>query len=352
MFRLISGLGASAPTAICDGVVADLWHEDVRGKSISIYSLAPLLGPALGPIIGGFISENTTWRWAFHATSVADAIVSFLGFFVLRETYAPVLLRRRADEVRRELGGAALHYRCKASEPVLISRLQIAFIRPFRLIGTQIIIQTLGLYMAFLFGLVYLLLSTFAVLWTDEYHESVAIGGLNYLAVGVGLMLGTQLGARCNDRIFMRLKLRNDNQGVPEHRLPLLFPAAILIPVGLLLYGWPARMHVHWVVPDMGVAIFTGAIIIAFQCIQMYIIDAYGSVYAASAMSAASLLRSLAGFSFPLFGPRLYDSLGYGWGNTLLAAIAVVIGWPACLGLWSWGRTMRARSPFCVTEEK
>lgn len=84
---------------------------------------------------------------------------------------------------------------------MLISRLQIAFIRPFRLIGTQIIIQTLGLYMAFLFGLVYLLLSTFAVLWTDEYHESVAIGGLNYLAVGVGLMLGTQLGARCNDRV-------------------------------------------------------------------------------------------------------------------------------------------------------
>lgn len=30
---------------------------------MSIYTLAPLAGPALGPIAGGFITENTSWRW-------------------------------------------------------------------------------------------------------------------------------------------------------------------------------------------------------------------------------------------------------------------------------------------------
>lgn len=356
--------------------MADLWHEDVRGKSISIYSLAPLLGPAIGPIAGGFISEYTTWRWAFYATSIVDAAVAFVGIFVLRETYAPVLLRRKAKKTRQRLGSAGRHAQCEASEASLTSRLQDTFVRSFKLLGTQVIIQTLGLYMAFLFGLVYLLLSTFSVLWTQVYHESVAFAGLNYIAIGVGLMLGTQIGARYNDRvredfsfdnadwsfrfnanplfakqIFMRMKLRNDNKGIPEHRLPLLFPSSILIPVGLLIYGWPASAHTHWIVPNIGVAIFTAAIIVAFQCIQMYIIDAYGSRHAASAMSAASLLRSLAGFCFPLFAPQLYNTLGYGWGNSLLAAFAVVIGWPACLLLWSFGKRMRARSRFCVAEE-
>lgn len=63
-FRFLSGLGGSAPLALGGGVLSDCWRAEERGKSISIYSLAPLLGPAVGPIAGGFIalkvSLNTT----------------------------------------------------------------------------------------------------------------------------------------------------------------------------------------------------------------------------------------------------------------------------------------------------
>ena len=47
-FRFLSGLGGSAPLALGGGVLADCWRAEERGKSISIYSLAPLLGPAVG----------------------------------------------------------------------------------------------------------------------------------------------------------------------------------------------------------------------------------------------------------------------------------------------------------------
>ena len=47
-FRFLSGLGGSAPLAIGGGVLSDSWHPEQRGKAISIYSLAPLLGPAIG----------------------------------------------------------------------------------------------------------------------------------------------------------------------------------------------------------------------------------------------------------------------------------------------------------------
>ena len=55
-FRFLSGIGGSAPLALGGGVLSDCWHAEERGKAISIYSLAPLLGPAVGPIAGGFIA--------------------------------------------------------------------------------------------------------------------------------------------------------------------------------------------------------------------------------------------------------------------------------------------------------
>jgi hypothetical protein len=58
---------------------------------------------------------------------------------------------------------------------------------------------------------------------------------------------------------------------------------------------------------------------------QTYIVDSY-TRYAASGVAAAVVLRSLAGFGFPLFAPYLYSSLGYGWGNSLLGFLAIGIG--------------------------
>jgi hypothetical protein len=79
-------------------------------------------------------------------------------------------------------------------------------------------------------------------------------------------------------------------------------------------------------------------------------VDTY-TRFAASAIAAGTVLRSLAGFGFPLFGEKLFDSLDYGWGNTVLALIAVVIGWPAPLLLWKFGPDLRKRSPFAAGKE-
>jgi len=52
-----------------------------------------------------------------------------------------------------------------------------------------------------------------------------------------------------------------------------------------------------------------------------------------TALATASFLRSLAGFGFPLFAPTMYDALGYGKGDTILAAVAIALGCPACVKL-------------------
>lgn len=274
-------------------------------------------------------------------------MIQVVGLFYLQETYAPVLLHRKAKALIKETGNSALHTEYDHPERTVSKTLRISLIRPFKLLGTQVIIQVLALYMAYLYGLMYLVLSTFPGLWENEYHESVGIGGLNYIALGVGFFLGTQICAPCQDRIYRALKARNNGVGKPEFRVPLMVPGALLVPIGLFWYGWSAQAHVFWLMPDIGAAIFAAGVIIGFQCIQTYIVDSY-TRYAASAVGAATVLRSLAGFGFPLFAPYMYRALGTGWGNSLLGFIAIALGFPAPVLLWLYGEKLRKRSTFAA----
>lgn len=193
----------------------------------------------------------------------------------------------------------------------------------------------------------YLVLSTFPGLWATVYHESIGIGGLNYISLGVGFFLGTQICAPINDRLYCRLKKSNNNTGRPEFRVPLMVPGSLLVPIGLFIYGWSAQKHTHWIIPNIGAALCAAGVIIGFQGIQTYVVDSY-TRYAASALGAITVLRSLAGFGFPLFAPYMYNALEYGWGNSLLGFIAVGLGLPAPFLLWFFGQRLRARSTFAA----
>ncbi|VUC29996.1 unnamed protein product [Clonostachys rosea] len=345
IFRFLSGIGGSAPLAIGGGVLSDLFSSDERGKAVSIYSIAPLIGPAMGPIAGGFMVENLSWRWVFHATSIADAIIQIGGLFLLRETYPPVLLERKKQALIKETGNAELHTEFDHPRRTMWQTLRISLTRPFILLGTQPIVQVLALFAAYLFGLMYLLLATFPALWEKRYGESIGVAGLNYISLGLGFFLGTQICAPLQDRIFCRLKDRNNGVGKPEFRVPLMVPACIMVPVGIFWYGWSAQAHAHWIVPNLGTMVAAAGIYLGFLCIQTYIVDSY-SRYTASAISATTFLRSLAGFGFPLFAPYAYKALDYGWGNSLLGFIAIGVGWPAPILLWRYGERLRKISPF------
>ncbi|KAI9733423.1 MAG: hypothetical protein M1834_003507 [Cirrosporium novae-zelandiae] len=350
-FRFLAGLGGSAPLAIGGGVLSDCWRPEQRGKAVSLYSLAPLLGPAVGPIAGGFIAEKTTWRWVFYSTSIVDGIIQAFGLLFLRETYAPKLLQNKVLKLRKETGN--MNFRTEFDHPdrKLSTTLKHALVRPFRLLATQPIVQFLAVYMAYTYGIMYLVLSTFPTLWTVHYHESTGIGGLNYISLGLGFFLGAQICAHVNDIIYRRLKQRYNGIGRPEFRVPMLIPAAICTPVGLFIYGWSAQARTHWIVPNIGALLFSAGTIMTFQCIQTYLVDSYAR-FAASAVGAGTVLRSLAGFGFPLFAPYMYQSLKYGWGNSVLAFVSIGLGIPAPFILWKYGEVLRKRSTFAAGGDK
>ncbi|KAI1329581.1 major facilitator superfamily domain-containing protein [Xylariaceae sp. FL0255] len=350
-FRFLSGLGGSAPQAIGGGVLGDLFTAEERGKALALYSLAPLLGPAIGPIAGAFISQRTTWRWGFYATTIADGVIQIAGLWFLQESYTPVLLTRKKNRLIKETGNDNLHTPYDDPNRSLAKSLRVALVRPFHMIGTQIMIQTIALYLLYIYGIIYIVLTYFPTLYSSPpplgYGMPLGLGGLNYIALGIGFFLGSQVCAPCQDRIYAALKRRYGGVGRPEYRVPMMVPGAILVPVGLVIYGWTAEYKLNWIGPDIGALLFSMGAIMSFQCLQGFLVDAY-TRYAASAVAAATVLRSLAGFGFPLFAPALYNRLGQGWGNTLLAFIGVVIGWPGPYLLWRYGPALRKRSTFAA----
>jgi predicted MFS family arabinose efflux permease len=65
----------------------------------------------------------------------------------------------------------------------------------------------------------YLILTTVSSIFEGTYHRPPGIAGLHYVALGVGIMTGAQMGARILDRSFKYLKAKNDDVSIPEHRV-------------------------------------------------------------------------------------------------------------------------------------
>lgn len=344
-FRFLAGLGGSAPLAIGGGVLGDLFMPEERGKAMGIYAMGPLLGPALGPVIGSWVAEKSTWRWMFWAVSIADGFILVAGIFKLKESYGPYILHKRAKQLRKETGNP--RWRAEGESEVdqpVWKKIVSAMGRSFGMLFTQPIVQVLAVYMAFSYGILYLMLSTFPQLFIHRYGESVGVSGLNYLSLGLGFFIGAPLCGKTNDKIYRKLKARDPRgQGKPEFRMPLIVPFSLLVPIGLLTYGWSAQAGVHWIVPNIGAFFFGMGTIAAFQCVTTYLVDTYLR-FAASAVAAVTVLRSLAGFGFPLFAPQMYHALGYGWGNTVLALAAIGIGLPVPILLWMFGEKLRKMS--------
>lgn len=245
------------------------------------------------------------------------------------------------------MGNENLHTEEKVE--TLAYKLLHAFERPVRLFTTQPLVFCRAIYMAYLFGITYLMLATFPEIWTVVYHESPSIGGLNYLSIAIGSFAGLFFNLKFVDRIYKTLKARNNNNnnnGQPEFRMPSLAVGSVLSTIGLFWYGWSIG-NTHWIMPNIGALMYTAGTISCLQGMQTYIVDSY-QTYAASAMAACAVRRSLAGFGFPLFAPYIYQSLGYGWGTSVLAFVTVGIGCVAPFAFWRFGPRLRAISRYAA----
>jgi MFS family permease len=245
--------------------------------------------------------------------------------------------------LRKETGNKALRSAQQSSKPARELFLT-AIIRPTKMLFLSPIVFGLSLYVAIGYGYLYLIFTTMTEVFEGQYGISRGNVGLTYLGVGVGNISGLIAFGFISDTLMKKMAKRNGGEMKPEYRLPPLIPGGLLMPIGLFWYGWSAQYKAHWIVPITGTVFLGMGMITMFMPVGTYLVDAF-TIYAASAMAANTVLRSLGGALLPLSGRKMYEALGLGWGNSLLAFIALGLT-PAIWFLIKYGEQIRRHPRF------
>ncbi|KAI1266647.1 major facilitator superfamily domain-containing protein [Xylariaceae sp. FL1019] len=341
VFRILCGLAASGPLTIGGGTIADFTPQEERGRAIALFGVGPLLGPVLGPVIGGFVSERVGWRWSFRIIAILAGVVGVITFIFMRETKASVLLSRKAQRLRKETGNERLHTGLKVpGTPAEILLRSIT--RPVKILIYSPIVVILSLYTGLMFGLSYLLFTTFPQVFEGTYGFSTGTSGLSYLGLGTGFFASLFLFARLSDKLLKQK--RGATVARPEERLILMKWFAPICPAGIFIYAWTVNEHIHWIVPIIGTFLIGFSTLFVVLPVQGYFVDAFGPEAAASALAANYLIRSPFGAFLTFAAPPLYSKLGLGWGNSVLGFICLAFT-PVPWLFYYYGERIRIRFP-------
>jgi multidrug resistance protein len=339
--RTISGFFGSIGIANGGGTIGDMFIPSERAAIFGWYLLGPLMGPALGPLFGGLIVENLGWRWVFWALTIVCTTNTLLGIFFLKESYAPVILEARCKSYEQDRSLRKVRYEGQDDRPFR-AKVFHAVQRPLKILFTQPIVFTMAVYQAILFGTNYSLYTNFEDIWgANGYGYSTTGVGFMYLGFGAGFLIAILGIVPRIDTVYNKLTERNKGKSKPEYRLPLANIGAILIPASLFWFAWTVEYHVHWFPTILSTVFFSAGQVTVFNTVQNYYIDSFEK-YAASAIAAGAVFRSLIGGVVPLFAPGIFDNLGYGWGITCFGFAAVLLS-PSPVLFYYFGERLREK---------
>ncbi|OAL32814.1 hypothetical protein AYO20_07771 [Fonsecaea nubica] len=348
--RFFDGFAGSAFLAVAAGTVADLFEPKDIEFPMMIFTASPFLGPALGPIIGGLINQFTTWRWTFYMLLIWTGVLLVLVIFFVPETYHKVLLKKRAQQKRKDTGDSQWYAPIEKLDRSILGTVIHSCSVPFELLFFEPMCLLLCIYAAILLGIVYLFFGAFPLVFGNNHGFSLYQVGLTFTGLLVGITIGVLTDPFWHKnyvKLVKKLEEQTGQVGIkpePEYRLPPAMFGGILVPIGLFWFGWTTYSSVHWIVPIIGSAVFGIGLFLAFTGILTFLVDAYPG-FAASAVAANCLVRLLFAGAFPLFGTQMYQNLNYQWASSLLGFLAL-----ACVPLpfffYRYGKKIRSRSRF------
>lgn len=244
--RFFQGFGVSPGSTVGMAVIMDLYFEYERGQKLGLWVLAIDTGLLVGPIIGGFI-DLVSADWIQWLTAIQFAVLLGLEFVFMSETLYPrtYMLARMPivipgavdlEKLAEQKGNPA------AVELKRTTNLTLLNIRPVPGLRHPKPWDSLIRFMlTFKFPVVVILVTTYCFMWywwmlsvitmipAAYVQYSPQVQGLLF----IGLLLGTlfsEIFASGTLSDFLVAKLARKNHGVrlPEMRLWLAYPAALL----------------------------------------------------------------------------------------------------------------------------
>ena len=197
----------------------------------------------------------------------------------------------------------------------------IALVRPITLNFTEPMVFLLNLYIALIYGLLYIWFESFPIVFEGIYKFNLDEEGLAF----VGILLGAILVIPPFFYYLYKVvepQFNENGELKPEKRLPPAFVGAFCIPICLFWFGWSARPSIHWIMPIIGSGFFAVGTFLLFNSVLNYLPDAYPE-YAASVLAGNDFMRSSFGAGFPLFATAMYKNLGVGWASSTLGFLSI-----------------------------
>ncbi|RXK41266.1 hypothetical protein M231_01416 [Tremella mesenterica] len=367
ILRFLCGVTGSSGPALGVATCADIWIPSERGRPISIYAIGPMAGPVLGSILGYWILYGS-WRWLYGTITILAAANYVLLILFAEETYAPAIEKVLRYRIEHPLSdpktwGEKLSPRRIIHDlgwmKEMVSRQDAktvfgrAFSRPPRLLFGNPVCFIFSAYYAYIYAIIYVFLVSVPLLYGSppfsrpglfSYQWPQYTLSLAYLGLAVGFAIAVVVASNAQDRIYKYLSKKNGIGGQPEYRLVLTQTGMIILPVGLFIFGWTAHAEVHWIAPQIGQCLIALGLMMAFNSIQNFIVDAFFP-FSAAGIAAATAMRSVIACVLPIFSPDLFYNLGWGYGATLLACVAL-IAVPAPALMFIWGRQLREKYKF------
>ncbi|OQE46397.1 hypothetical protein PENCOP_c001G08100 [Penicillium coprophilum] len=350
ILRFFAGSFGSSPLTNAGGVIADMFPAQQRGTAMSMFAAAPFLGPIIGPIAGGFIGmSDGGWRWVMGFLAAFSGTVWILGGLLIPETYAPVLLRRRAARLSK-LSGQVYQSKLDIDQgrPSLKESFKVALSRPWILLFREPIVFLLSLYMAIIYGTLYMMFAAFPIVYQQSRGWNQGVGGLAFLGIMIGMLFAVAYSVWDNKR-YIDVSVKHHGFAPPEARLPPCLFASVAIPIGLFWFAWTNYPSIHFMASIAAGVPFGFGMVLVFLSIMNYLIDSY-TIFAASVLAANSVIRSLFGAAFPLFTTYMYQDLGIHWASSIPAFLALACV-PFPFLFYKYGPAIRTRCKFAAQSD-
>ncbi|GAB7360116.1 hypothetical protein MBLNU230_g7879t1 [Neophaeotheca triangularis] len=342
--RFFGGFFASAPLAIVGGALADFFGPVDRGIAVCIFAGATFIGPVAGPIVGGFVTMSYLgWRWTAYLTAIMAFAFGFIGWFIVDESLAPVLLSRRAKKIRFQTQNWAVRAPMDEKEVNAKELLQKYLFRPFVMLAMEPILVLVTLYMGLIYGILYLFFEAYPIAFQEQRGWNLGVGALPFIAIAIGVVFG---GLFISVYTKLRFAKRMEEEGgvVPEERLIPMIVGGFVLPAGLFWFAWTSSPNITpWPQIIAGVPIGMGILMIFLQGLN-YLIDVY-KMNANSAIAANTFFRSWMGGGFPMFANYFFHRLGVDWATSLLGFLCVAM-FPVPVLFYIYGARIRKLSKF------
>ncbi|KAF2107055.1 MFS transporter [Lophiotrema nucula] len=346
VLRFLQGLFGSTPLATGAATMEDIYDMYDAPYGYIWWIASMYCGPALGPLFAGYaVSDN--WRWPFYETVIMSFIILLILPF-LPETSPSNILLRRAKRLRAATGNQS-YLAASELKPLNFGRtLMDALNKPIVISILDPAIAYACVYGAIVYASYYSFFEVFPIVYLEIYQMSLGGMGLIFLSLTIGCAVGLVGYFYYLKKYFIpRARKYHEVNKKPVEHEEWLRPGLVGVwgvVAGLLLFAWTARESVHYIVPTIGIAIWSATSFIVFQSLVCYIPLTYPK-YVASLFAANDLVRSSTAAGFVEFTRYMYLDLGVGKGVTVVAGLSA-LGLIGHFGLFWFGKGLRARSKF------